>query len=305
MEALIGLQATSALSSRQTQGKQTNETSTQNLYSNEIKHFYQTHDPSCNVECRKKCVSDGLGDECVVHQCQCQSLSNAVQDVFIEDQLCKSSCNRKCEVQSQDKDTKSLDKMQCQLSCQNQCNQVCILMCDFMNLDSECLEDCHVQVLYDNKKSEVKTIAESSSTLFALNSASIFPNTWFALSTTDIFQIICLTIILLGLFLTFKYIMSSVLTNCKQTTTLYFEDSYQKQSSFLKKTLDSTISEQQDGKKQSQEPIYDGDGDYIQIDYDNDLVIKSNVGEIMEESNQDRVIYCSNKEQKERFVRIL
>ena len=38
---------------------------------------------SCNTDCKKMCISEGLGDNCV-ESCGCQSMSNGVAERFAE-----------------------------------------------------------------------------------------------------------------------------------------------------------------------------------------------------------------------------
>lgn len=38
---------------------------------------------TCNVDCKKVCISEGLGDQCV-SKCGCETLSNGVADKFAE-----------------------------------------------------------------------------------------------------------------------------------------------------------------------------------------------------------------------------
>ena len=69
----------------------------------------------CDSDCRRTCLSEGLGDDCVM-QCGCETFTNGVAAKFAEQQICMRTCKQGCASSS------SGSTAECNLNCAQTCN---------------------------------------------------------------------------------------------------------------------------------------------------------------------------------------
>ena len=71
---------------------------------------------TCDVDCKKTCIAEGLGDTCV-STCGCETMTNGVAERFAEQQICMRQCKQQCKSNGD-----AQDALLCNMMCPSQCN---------------------------------------------------------------------------------------------------------------------------------------------------------------------------------------